>query len=157
MSSTLGIGVPVPKMLPITGTWTLPFAAYLVYLSNRIFYRRIVTEKYMGDRLVDGAESTSNDKPDPLFLETRAHSNFLESVPLCFTLAAVAELNGANRKVLNYAMATLFVLRIIHIEVGLKLKDTVGLGRPIGFVGTQGFIAGMAAYSTYLVKGYWGY
>ena len=26
-----------------------------------------------------------------------------------------------------------------------------------GYFGTQGFIAGMAAYGTYLVKGYWGY
>ena len=26
-----------------------------------------------------------------------------------------------------------------------------------GYFGTQGFIAGMAAYSGYLVKGYWGY
>ena len=84
----------------------------------------------MGDRLVDGAESTSNDNVDPLFLECRAHENFIESVPLCFTLAAIAELNGANRKVLNYAMATLFVLRILHVELGLKGKDTVGLGRP---------------------------
>lgn len=144
-------------MLPITGTWTLPFAAYLVYLSNRVVYRRIKQEKYMGDRYVDAAESTSNDNPDPLLLDSRAHNNFIESVPLCFTLVAIAELNGANRKALNYAMATLFVLRILHVELGLKGKDTVGWGRPIGYFGTQGFIAGMAAYGTYLVKGYWGY
>lgn len=84
----------------------------------------------MGDRFVDAAESTSNDKPDPLLLDSRAHSNFVENVPLCFTLAAIAELNGANRKALNYALAALFVLRIIHVELGLKGKDTVGWGRP---------------------------
>ena len=84
----------------------------------------------MGDRYVDSAESTSNDKPDLLLLDTRAHNNFIENVPLCFALAAIAELNGANRKVLNYAMAALFVLRIVHVELGLKGKDTVGLGRP---------------------------
>ncbi|KAK0509922.1 hypothetical protein JMJ35_007316 [Cladonia borealis] len=155
MSTTLGVGVPVPKMLPITGTWTLPFAAYLVYLSNRVFYRRIQREKYVGDRYDESA--TSNDNPDPLLLDSRAHANFLESVPLAFTLTAIAELNGANRKILNYSMAVLFVLRLIHVELGLKGKDTVGWGRPTGFFGTQGFLAGMAAYSTYLVKGYWGY
>ncbi|MCJ1454787.1 hypothetical protein MMC28_005140 [Mycoblastus sanguinarius] len=132
MTSTLGIGVPVPKMLPITGTWTLPFAAYLVYLSNRVVYRRVKKEKYVGDRYDsdDPASQTSNGNPDPLLLDSRAHTNFLESVPLAFTLTAIAELNGANRKVLNYAMATLFVLRIMHVELGLKGKDTVGFGRP---------------------------
>ena len=84
----------------------------------------------MGDRFVDSPESTSNDKPDSLLLESRAHDNFIENVPLCFTLAAIAELNGANRKILNYAMATLFVLRLVHVEFGLKGKDTVGWGRP---------------------------
>ena len=90
-------------------------------------------------------------------METRAHANFIENIPLAFTLTAIAELNGANRKVLNYALATLFALRIIHVELGMKGKNTLGPGRPIGFWGTQGFLAGMAAYSTYLVKGYWGY
>lgn len=141
----------------MTGTWTLPFAAYLVYLSNRVVYRRIQKEKYVGDRYDSGEASTSNDSPDPLLLDIRAHNNFLESVPFAFTLAAIAEINGANRKVLNYAMATLFALRILHVELGLKGKDTVGFGRPTGYFGTQWFIAGMAAYSTYLVKGYWGY
>ena len=27
----------------------------------------------------------------------------------------------------------------------------------VGYYGTQGFITGLAAYGTYLVKGYWGY
>ena len=93
-------------------------------------YRRVKAEKYVGDRYVDAAESTSNDKPDPLLLDSRAHANFIENVPLCFTLVAIAELNGANRKVLNYFMATLFLLRIAHVELGLKGKDTVGWGRP---------------------------
>lgn len=109
----------------------------------------------MGDRFEEGA--TSNSNPDPLLLETRSHANFVENVPLAFTLTAIAELNGANRKVLNYAMATLFVLRILHVELGMKGKDTVGWGRPTAFFGTQAFFAGMAAYSTWLVKGYWGY
>ena len=73
------------------------------------------------------------------------------------TLTAIAELNGANRKVLNYAMATLFVLRIAHAEMGIRKEGAMGNGRPIGYFGTLGVLSGMAAYSTWLVKGYWGY
>ncbi|KAL9102826.1 MAG: hypothetical protein Q9163_002075 [Psora crenata] len=155
MTSTLGIGVPVPKMLPITGTWTLPFAAYFVILSNRVVQQRYRYEKYFGDRATEGPATA--DDPDPLQLDSRAQANFLEYVPLAFTLAAIAELNGANRRALNYAMAGLLVFRIMHVEFGLKRKGTVGAGRPLGFYATQGFLTGMAAYGTYLVKGYWGY
>ncbi|KAL6713335.1 hypothetical protein ACLMJK_008800 [Lecanora helva] len=157
MSSTIGIGVPFPKLLPITGTWTLPFTAYLLYLSNRIVYHRIRQQKYLGDRFANDDAATSNSNPDPLYLDTRAQANFLENVPFAFTLAAIAEVNGGNRKALNYALAALFVLRVLHVEVGMRGKDTVGLGRPVGFFGTQGFLAGVAAYCGYLVKGYWGY
>ena len=76
-------------------------------------------------------------------------------MPTAFILTAVAELNGANRKVLNYALAALFALRIVHAEFGLKLKDGMGTGRPVGFFGTQGYLLGMAAYGAYLVKSYW--
>lgn len=83
--------------------------------------------------------------------------NFLENVPFAFTLAAIAELNGGNRTVLNYVMAALFVLRVGHAELGLRAKDTLGPGRTLGIFGTQGVLAGLAAYSAYLIKGYWGY
>jgi len=101
--------------------------------------------------------SDSNDNPDPLLLDSRAHANFLETVPLAFALATIAELNGANRKILNYAMATLFVLRIAHVELGLKRKGTIGPGRPAGFFGTQGLLLGLAGWSAWLIKGYWGF
>ena len=116
---------------------------------------RLQNEKYVGDRTTEGP--SREDKPDPLQLDSRAHANFLEYVPLAFTFTAIAELNGANRKALNYAMAVLLVLRILHVELGLKGKGTMGLGRPVGFFGTQGFLAGMAAYGAYLIKGYWGF
>lgn len=83
--------------------------------------------------------------------------NFLESVPLAFVLTAIVELNGGNRTLLNYALAALFAFRVGHVEIGLRSKDTLGYGRAPGTVGTQGFLAGMAVYATYLVKGYWGY
>ncbi len=94
---------------------------------------------------------------DPLYLDKRAHNNFLENVPLAFVLAAVAELNGGNRKVINIAMGVLLALRVAHVEMGIKGKDTVGPGRPIGYFGTQACIGGLAAYGAYLVKGYWGF
>ena len=78
-------------------------------------------------------------------------------MPLAFILVAVAELNGANRKTLNWSLAALFVLRVAHVELGLKGENTVGWGRPIGFWGTQAFIGGVAGWCGYLVKGYWGY
>ena len=133
------------------GTWTLPFALYSTLLSGRVLAHRLRTEKYLGDKASDETE------PDALQIDIRAHANFLENVPLAFALATIAELNGANRKVLNYTMAALFVLRVLHSEVGIRSKGAVGLGRPIGYFGTQGIMAGVAAWSAYLIKGYWGY
>jgi uncharacterized membrane protein YecN with MAPEG domain len=84
--------------------------------------------------------------------------NFLENVPIALIFAAVAELNGANKKILNYALGTLLVLRVLHAELGLRgQEDAIGVGRPIGYFGTQGIIAGLAGYCAYLVKGYWGF
>ncbi|KAG8534047.1 uncharacterized protein KY384_000890 [Bacidia gigantensis] len=151
MSSQLGIGVPVPKFLPVTGTWTLPFVAYLSFLSHRVVFDRLNSKQWIGDRSSPGKDR------DELEVDSRAHANFLENVPLAFTLAAVAELNGANRKYLNYAMAALFALRLLHAELGIKREESMGFGRPAGFWGTQGWLIGVAGYSAYLVKGYWGY
>lgn len=119
-------------------------------LSSRVVNQRINSKKYMGDAL-----ETQSDT-DPLYLANRAHANFIENVPLAFVLAAVAELNGGNRKALNVAMGVFLALRVAHVEVGLKGKDTLGPGRPLGYFGTQAFLGGLAAYGAYLVKGYWG-
>ncbi|MCJ1465416.1 hypothetical protein MMC07_004034 [Pseudocyphellaria aurata] len=157
MSSTIGIGVPVPRMLPVTGTWTLPFAAYLVYLMNRVAYQRVKNKKYIGENLPEDTAAGASSTANSLELESRSHGNFVENVPFAFVVAAFAELNGANRKVLNYAYATLLFLRIAHVELGLKVPGNMGIGRPVGFWGTQTFVAGFAAYGAYLVKDYWGY
>ena len=134
------------------GTWALPFSAYLALLSGRIVAHRLRNETSLGDKL-----SETTDEPDALTIDSRTHGNFLENVPLAFALGTIAELNGADRKYLNYAMAALFVSRILHCEVGLRSKGAMGLGRPVGYYGTQAFLAGVAAWSTYLIKGYWGY
>ncbi len=93
---------------------------------------------------------------DPLYLATRCHTNFVENVPIAFVFAAVAELNGGNRKWLNYAMGTFLLLRIAHADGGLMMKG-MGLGRAVGYYGTQAFLGGMAAYAAYLCSGYWGF
>lgn len=141
----------------MTGTWTLPFAAYLVYLMNRVAYERVKNRTYIGENIPDDTAAASSSTPNSLQLETRSHANFVENVPFAFVVAAIAELNGANRKVLSYALASLLVLRIAHVEIGIKTPGNMGIGRPVAFWGTQTFVAGFAAYGAYLVKGYWGY
>ncbi|MCJ1442598.1 MAG: hypothetical protein MMC23_003094 [Stictis urceolatum] len=156
MATPVGLGVPVPKMLPIIGTWTLPFALYQAILSTRVCLQRVEHNVMIGDKSNPGPRSSA--EPDPLELASRAHGNFLENVPLAFIFAAVAELNGANKKNLNYIMATLLVLRIAHVELGLRAKENAaGAGRIVGYYGTQGALLGLAGWAGWLVKGYWGY
>ncbi|KAI9703725.1 MAG: hypothetical protein M1836_007495 [Candelina mexicana] len=158
-SASVGLGIPVPKMLPITGTWTLPFAAYFALLANRVVYHRLKNEKYLGDKISSSPSSSSSspNSTDPLYIATRSHANFVENVPLAFLFTAVAELNGGNRKWINYAMAGLLMFRVAHVELGLTRENALGGGRPISYYGTQAFLGGMAAYGTWLCRGYWGF
>jgi len=152
MATPSPIAVAVPKMLPITGSWTLPFAAYLMVLSGRVVSERLKSKSYFGEKsgnLVNGQ--------DVLELASRAHGNFVENVPLALILAAVAELNGANKKGLNYTLGALLAARVLHVELGLRAQDGNGSGRVVGYYGTQSVVTGLAAYTAYLVKGYWGY
>lgn len=64
---------------------------------------------------------------------TIGHS--IGNAPLAFIFLDIAELNGGNRKALNYTMPMLFALRPAHAELGLRLKGKFGgggVGRPIG-------------------------
>lgn len=141
----------------MTGLWTLPFAAYFGLLSTRVSLQRLEHKKLIGDRTtVSTGEGTEHD-PDPLYLAIRAHANFVEHVPLALIFATVAELNGANRRLLNWTLGALLVMRIAHVELGLKEKGTEGLGRKIGAPVTNLILGGLAGYSAYLVKGYWGF
>lgn len=164
--------IPIKLTFPasaITGTWTLPFAAYFLLLTNRIVYHRLTTKTYIGDRLSPPSPSpsspstslppspTSSDQLDPLYLATRAQSNFLETVPLAFIFALVAELNGANRKVLNWVLAALLVFRVGHVEVGLRGRGALGWGRPVGYYGSQAVVLGLGGWAGGLVRGYWGF
>ena len=157
--------VPAPPLLgrltnskAVLGTWAAPFTAYLVFLSGRVTYTRVKNERWLGEKLnQDVTDKDTSEGSDPLELYSRCHANFIENVPIAFLLAGIAELNGANRTVLNYALGTLLVLRVAHAEFGLRGEKTMGVGRPIGFFGTLGWLAGAASYSIYLVKGYWGF
>jgi len=119
----------------------------------------------MGDRLPPPSPSpspsspspTSSDQLDPLYLATRAQANFLETVPLAFIFALVAELNGANRKVLNWVLAALLVFRVGHVEVGLRGKEALGWGRTVGYYGSQAVVLGLGGWAGGLVRGYWGF
>ena len=67
----------------------------------------------------------------------------------------LCESNYGDRSYINYALGTLFALRVGHVELGLMMKNGRGIGRPIGFVGTQAVLAGLAGYAAYLIKDYW--
>lgn len=149
------IGITVPKMLPITGTWTLPFTAYLFLLTARVSRQRIESNKLFGNSTSETHAPGS--QADPLEVAVRSHGNFLETVPLALFAAAIVELNGGNRKVLNGGLAALLLFRILHVEFGLRGAHGDAPGRVTGYLGTLGFLGGMSAYAAYLVKGYWGY
>ena len=113
---------------------------------------RLANEHYIGDTMNKQEEG----EYDPMLVASRSHQNFLENVPLALVLAAVTELNGGNRKVLNSALGALLAFRIMHVEFGLRGKGAMSVGRPLGYYGTMGLLGGMAGYAAFLVKGYWG-
>lgn len=78
-------------------------------------------------------------------------------MPLALALAGLAEINGANRKVITGALSALFTLRILHTEFGIMGPEGMGPGRPVGYFGTMGVLGGLAGYAAYLVKAYWGF
>ena len=59
------------------------------------------------------------------------------------------------RSYINYALGTLLALRVGHAEFGLLIKDAKGLGRPVGFFGTQTVLVALAGYTAYLIRGFW--
>jgi uncharacterized membrane protein YecN with MAPEG domain len=137
------------------GTWTLPFTAYLLLLSARVSKLRIDNKQLMGNKI--SQPSAPPNEVDPLEVAVRCHANFLETVPMALMTAAIVELNGGNRKILNGGLAALLLFRILHVEFGMRAADTNAPGRVIGHLGTTGFLGGFATYAAYLVKGYWGY
>lgn len=156
MSSPLGLSSSY-SLLPVTGSFTLPFTAYFAFLAGRVSYQRLKTKTFLGDSSPSDAAKTAGGKEySPLLVAFRAQANFVEYVPWAILLSAIAEMNGANRKTLQWALSALFVSRVAHAELGLTRSGAVGVGRAIGFYGTMGVMSFLAGYSAWLVKGYWG-
>ncbi|KAI0882798.1 membrane-associated, eicosanoid/glutathione metabolism protein [Annulohypoxylon maeteangense] len=154
--------------LPVTGAFALPFAAYYIVLSIRVAVQRIKHRVAIGDRippspspppiLSSATPSTSPPPPsppppkpaeeihttsDPLHLSTRAHQNFSEYIPLALTLSTIAELNGASPRLLKGILASLFVARVLHVEMGVLRPGALGWGRVGGFYWTLGVLGGL--------------
>jgi hypothetical protein len=72
-------------------------------------------------------------------------------------LGTVAELNGADRKALGWALAMLAALRVVHVECGLKREEGKGKGRTVGYWGTGAWMVGMVGWCAVLVRDYWGF
>lgn len=140
----------------MTGTFALPFTAYYSLLSLRTVRERLEKRLYLGDTSSTAGSDSHAFKDDKLYLLTRAHTNFVENVPLAFILATLAEVNGGNRKVLSWFLGSFFVLRVLHADFGI-LQQGMGGGRSIGYWGSVGLLSAMAGYATFLVKGYWGF
>lgn len=150
------VGITVPKLLPITGTFAPAFAVYYTLLAVRVSNARVDCGAYIGDKPSSSSPPDAT-KSQNLLVATRAHGNFTENVPLALFLGAVVEMNGGNRKALTGALAGLLVARILHVELGLRGEKSMGKGRLVGHLGSLGFIVGMGGYAAWLVKGYWGF
>lgn len=145
----------IPRLLPITGSFVLPLTAYYIYLQNRVVAVRLDSKAYAPGH--QSSKTTSNDdEHDPLLATTRAQMNWAENVPLALALSAIVELNGGSRKALTGLLSALTIFRVLHADFGVLAQGYLGRGRPIGYFGTQGVVAGLAGYAAYLVKGYWG-
>ena len=83
--------------------------------------------------------------------------NFVENVPLMFIIAILVELNGGNKKHLNYTLATFFLFRVAHVELGLRQPGSKGIGRLIGHYGTQIMYLLLGGVCLRNVKSYWGF
>ncbi|OAP59186.1 hypothetical protein AYL99_06484 [Fonsecaea erecta] len=170
-------------LLPVTGGFAPAFAVYYALLNLRVSLVRVSCKTMMGTDVEAAAnhESQSPLPPSPtsnssddqtkaqtqkqqqeqnkagdrLLVSARCHANFVENVPLALLVASVVEINGGNTWVLTGTLAALLLFRIAHVEFGLRAKDSMGWGRPVGYFGTLGFVVGMSSYAAWLGRGYW--
>jgi len=49
-------------------------------------------------------------------------------------MIALGELNGIPSEWIHGFLGTLLVSRVVHVELGLYGKGTLGYGRPIGYI-----------------------
>ncbi|CUS07096.1 unnamed protein product [Tuber aestivum] len=132
-----------------TATWTLPLGAYLLLLSTRVALVRRRTKTYNGDHVAVSqndlgaknktelgktefgkTEMSCDEGPqngDPLSLARWCLGNYLKTAPMAMALAAIAELNGGNRRLVNYALGALFMGKVAQMhrdlhQTALKLR-----------------------------------
>ncbi|KAK0377600.1 hypothetical protein CLIM01_05079 [Colletotrichum limetticola] len=156
MSQPIGL-TTIPRLLPVTGTFALPFTIYYAFLSLRVVNERLKSKQYLGDNSSKPGADPESYKANALYLAGRSHVNYIENVPLAFILASLIEVNGGNRKTLSWLLGSFFALRVLHAELGIMKPEGMGKGRPIGYFGSIGILGALAGYGAFLVKGYWGY
>ncbi|KAJ6258321.1 hypothetical protein Dda_6361 [Drechslerella dactyloides] len=153
-TTTLGLRLATP----ITALSLPLFTSYFSLLAYRVISVRVATETFVGNQCVDkGKAASTQDTPDPLTIASRCHANFAEYVPLALLTTAVAELNGADPKIIAGGLGGLFLLRVAHVELGLRRRAALGPGRIIGFLGTLVYLIGMGGYAGWLARGYLGF
>jgi len=140
----------------ITTIYLLPFTLYLLFLQGRVVAIRANTSTNLGNQLFanrkEGKDPMDPVAPDPLYLATRCHQNYVENIPMVLLLAFAVETAGADARVLAYLLGAFFALRVAHVELGLRGKDSNGVARPISFMGTQMTMAWLAGWGFWLVK-----
>ncbi|RDL40659.1 uncharacterized protein BP5553_00638 [Venustampulla echinocandica] len=160
------IGPNLRQLLPTAGTWAAPFTIYYVLLCARVVYQRIKHRVPLGQNITYSKKDKPSDSApahpvdDPLEVAIRCQGNFQENVPLAYALLVVCELNGGDKKYLNYVAGFLFAARVAHADFGLMKKGRHagnGVGRPLGFLGSTVVLLGLSVYSGWLIKGYWGF
>ena len=64
---------------------------------------------------------------------------------MALTLALVAELSAANRRMLGQVLAALLALCVANVEAGQRRRNSKGWDRMLGYFGTQAWLGGMVA------------
>ncbi|KAF3905645.1 hypothetical protein ABW21_db0204245 [Orbilia brochopaga] len=152
-TATLGL-----RLTPVTALALPAFTSYFSLLAYRVISCRVACETFVGNETKGkGKVVATQDSPDPLTVATRCHGNFAEYVPLALLTTAIVELNGGDKRIIAGGLGTLFLLRVGHVEFGLRSRAALGPGRIIGFLGTLGYLIGMGGYAGWLARGYIGF
>lgn len=173
-ATTLGLG----KVLPVAGSFAIPLVVTSSLLSLNVVKTRIDLNTWEGDKVI-GKEQAGIKQPDgntydPLLIATRVHANAVENIPLTLILAALAEINGADRKKLTTVLAVFTALRLSHVigltkaSQGARALGTLKMvdnflsfeqrtNWSSGYFGSQGIQLGLAAWIGLLTRDYWGF
>lgn len=103
------------------------------------------------------AKAKAATESNSLLVASRCHGNFVENVPLALIVTSFVELNGGNTVFLTGALLLLLFFRVVHVEFGLRAKNSLGWGRPVGYFGTLAYVTGLSTYAAWLSKSHWGF